>query len=89
MVAFDHVRDPLAALHPRLDQLGEHLEDSLARAHALLLDNGWGDAAKLEPEVVLLPVPPPLLKVHRLHFRTERLDFDGRVVRVVREASGG
>jgi hypothetical protein len=83
VIAFDHVRDTLAALHPGLDQLGKHLEDSLARACALLLENGWGDAAELEPKVVLLPIPPPLLKIHRLHFWRERLGFDGGIVRVV------
>ena len=89
MVPLDHVRDPLAALHPRLDQLGKHFEDPLARAHALLFEDGWGDTAELEPKVVLLPVPPPLLKIHGLHFRTEWFDFDGGVVGVVREAGGG
>ena len=41
---------------PRLDQLGKHLEDSLARACVPLLENGWCDSAELEPDVVLLPI---------------------------------
>jgi len=83
VIALDHVRDTLATLHPRLDQLGEHLEDSLARACTLLFENGWGNSAELEPEVVLLPVPPPLLKIHSLHFWRKRFSLDGRKVRVV------
>ena len=63
MIAFDHICNPLAALHPGFDKLGEHLEDSLARARALLLEDVWGDVAELELKVVLLPVPP-LLKIH-------------------------
>ena len=59
VVPLDRVHHPLAALHPQLDQLGEHLEDLLARAHTLLFEDGWGDAAKFESKVVLLPVPPP------------------------------
>ena len=87
MIVFDHVGDPLATFHPQLDQLSKHLEDSLARAHVLLFEKGRGDTIKLEPEDVLLPVPL-LLKVHRLRFRTKWPDFNGRVVRVVRKASG-
>ena len=83
MIAFDHVCNPLAALHPGLNQLGKHLEDSLARARALLFENGWGDASELEPEVVLLPVPPPLLKILGLYLWSKGLGFDGRIVRVV------
>ena len=59
VVAFDHVRNTLATLHRRCDQCGEHFENSLAGASALLPENGQ-DAAKLEPKVVLLSVPPPL-----------------------------
>ena len=39
--------------------------------HTLLLGDGWGDVAELELEVVLLPVLPPLLKVHGLNFWAE------------------
>jgi len=83
VIALDHVCDALAALHPGLDQFGKHLEDSLARARALLLDNGWSDTAEFKPKVVLLPGPPPLLKIHRLYFWSEWFGFDGRIVRVV------
>ena len=62
VIALDHVCNLLAALHPGFDKLGEHLEDSLARARALLLEDVWGDVAELELKVVLLPVPP-LLKI--------------------------
>ena len=48
VVVLDYARDPP----------GKRSKDSLARAHALLLEDGWGDAAELEPEVVLLPGPP-------------------------------
>jgi len=88
MVALDHVCNPLAALHPGLNKLGKHLQNSLTRARALLLENGWGDAAELESKVILLPVPPPLLKIHDFHFRTKWFGFDGRIVRVIREAGG-
>ena len=81
VVALDHIGDTLAALHPGLDELSKHLEDSLARASALLLEDGWGNAAKLESEVILLPVPPPLLKIHSLHVWSKRLGFD--IVRLV------
>ena len=85
VAALDHVCDPLTAFHPQLDKLSEHLEDSLARARSLLLEDGWGDAAKLELKVVFFPVPPPL-KARGLCFRTK---FNRRVVRVIRETSGG
>ena len=83
MIALDHVCDTFTALHPRLDQLGKHLEDSLAGASALLLEDRWGDAAKLESKIVLLSVPPSLLKIHGLHFRRKRFGLDRGVVRVV------
>jgi hypothetical protein len=89
VIALDHVGDTFAALHPGLDQLGKHLEDTLAGACALLLENGWGDAAELESKVGLFPVPPPLLKIHGLYLWGERLGFDGPVFRVVWEAGGG
>ena len=79
----DHVCDALAALHPRLDQLGKHLEDSLTGACALLLENGWCNSAELELEVVPLPIPPPLLKIRSLHFRSKRFGFDGRKIGVI------
>lgn len=82
MISFDHDCNTLAALHPRLDQLGEHLEDPLAGATGLL-ENGGSDTAELEPEIVSLLVPPPLLEIHNLHFWRERLGFDGRIVTVV------
>ena len=88
MIALDHVCYTLAALHPGLHQLGEHLEDPLAWTGALLLQDGWGYAAEFESKVALLPVPPPLLEIHSLNFRTERLVFDGCVVRLIREADG-
>ena len=78
MVLLDHVRNTLATLHPRLDQLGEHLEDSLAWATVLLLQDGRGNTIELEAEVGFLP-------------RSKRPGFDRgivRVVGVVREAGG-
>ena len=86
VISFDHICDTLAALHPRLDQLGEHLEDPLAGA-TRLLENGGSDTTELEPKVVPLFVPPPLLEIHHLYFWRERLGFDGRIIRVIREAT--
>ena len=89
VVPFDHVRNTLTTLHPRFDQLGEHLENPLAGASALLPENGRGDTAKLEPKVVLLSVPPPLLEIQAFHFWRKGLGFDGSIVRLVRKAGGG
>lgn len=83
IVLIDHVRDPLTAFHPQLDQLSKHLKDSLARAHTLLLEDGWDDITETESGILLPPVPPPPLKVHSFRVRIKRLDFDGWVVRDV------
>ena len=72
----------LMALHPGLNELSKHLEDSLARTHTLPLEDGWGNAAKLELEVILLPIPHPLLEIHSLRVRSKRLGFDGHIVQV-------
>ena len=77
MILFDHDCNTLAALHPRLDQLGEHLEDPLAGATSLLLENGGSDTVELETEVISLLVPPPP-EIDNLHLWRERLGFDRR-----------
>ena len=52
VIVFDHVCDMLAALHPGLDELGKHLEDSLARASAMSFENWQGNATELKLKVV-------------------------------------
>ena len=58
---------------PQLDQLSEHPKDSLVRAHALLLEKGQGNTTELEPEDILHPIPPLLLKVRGLHVKLSSL----------------
>ena len=77
VITLDHVCDMLAALHPRLNQLGKHLEDLLTGACALLPENWWCDSTELEPEVVL-----PMLKI-RSSFPEQVARLDGRKVRIV------
>ena len=58
----------------RLAASGDHgLGDSasLVRARGLLLENGWCDTAELG----LLPVLPPLLKIHNLYARSQGFGF--------------
>ena len=74
-----HVCDVLAALHPRLDRLGEHLKDSPVRVCGLLLENGWCDAAELEPKAGLLLVLP----LPKIYARSHWFSFDQGIVRVV------
>jgi len=52
VIPLDPVGNSLVALHPWLNQLDQHLEGSLARACALLLENGWFSAAEFESKVI-------------------------------------